>query len=296
VVTKLEIVYLRPTLEDAPVALVTGAARNIGHAIANRLQEDGYQIVATVYAGDPLPGPGAPANVSISEGRELGERQGWDVLSCDLAASTACEELIRHVRERYRRLDCLVHNAATWTYGPALGVEDKDWQRVFDVNVLTIVRLVRAAHSMLRMAPQPRVVNISSIGAEWAGNGVAPYNVSKAGVSALTRALAVELAPDRILVNAVAPGFIDTSSNSHELEDPSALQHHLRLIPADRMGLPEEVANAVSFLAAPRLGFVTGCVLRIDGGQLAGASSQLRPPRDRRNDPTSEKEKGNYGT
>ena len=278
-VSELEIAYLRPTVRDAPVALVTGAARNIGYAIANRLQEDGYQIVATVYAGELLSGLGAPAKVGLSEGRELGERRGWDVVSCDLAAPGACEELIGHMRERYRRLDCLVHNAATWTYGPALEVEDKDWLRVFNVNVLTIVRLVRAAHSLLRVAPQPRVVNISSIGAEWAGNGVAPYNVSKAGVSALTRALAVELASDRILVNAVAPGFIDTSSNSHELENPSALQHHLHLIPAGRLGLPEEVANAVSFLAAPRLGFVTGCVLRIDGGQLAGASSQLRPSR-----------------
>lgn len=277
--SELEIAYLRPTVRDAPVALVTGAARNIGYAIANRLQEDGYQIVATVYAGELLSGLGAPAKVSLSEGRELGERRGWDVLSCDLAAPGACEKLIGHMQERYRRLDCLVHNAATWTYGPALEVEDKDWLRVFNVNVLTIVRLVRAAHSLLRAAPEPRVVNISSIGAEWAGNGVAPYNVSKAGVSALTRALAVELASDRILVNAVAPGFIDTSSNSHELENPSVLQHHLRLIPAGRLGLPEEVANAVSFLAAPQLGFVTGCVLRIDGGQLAGASSQLRPSR-----------------
>jgi NAD(P)-dependent dehydrogenase (short-subunit alcohol dehydrogenase family) len=258
---------------EQPVAIVTGAGRNIGYAIASRLQADGYQIVATAYAGDPMKGLGAPASVTIEQGRDFGRRHQWDVVECDLTNPGQCQELIGWTQDRYGRLDCLVNNAATWTYGPALSISDEDWCRVFDVNVLAIVRLVRSARDLLRAAPAPRIISISSTGAEWAGNGVAPYNVSKAGVSALTRALAVELAPDGILVNAVAPGFIDTTSNSHEFADPAVLHSHLSLIPLGRPGSSDEVATLVSFLASPRLGFLTGCVIRIDGGQLAGAST-----------------------
>jgi meso-butanediol dehydrogenase / (S,S)-butanediol dehydrogenase / diacetyl reductase len=272
----VSIAYLKPTIaKSRPVALVTGGARNIGHAIANRLHDDGFEIVVTIYEGDPLGGPGAPSRTTMDAGRDLGEKQDWDVLTGDLGDLGACEHLVNLVTERYGRLDCLIHNAATWTYGPALEVSDFDWRRVFDVDVLALVRLTRSAYPFLKRAPAPRVVAIGSIAAEWAGNGVGPYNVAKAGLNSLVRTLAVELAPDQILVNAVAPGLIETSTNGHELTDPDMTERHLLLIPMRRSGQPDEVARAVSFLASPELGFVTGSVLRIDGGQLAGTTSHF---------------------
>ncbi len=259
----------RQAAGDAPVAVVTGAGRNIGRAIAKRLQEDGYRIIGTVFSDDPLEGTGAPARVETAEGQALGEQEGWDIVSCDLSDAGACAGLVDLATARYERLDCVVHNAATWTYGPALEVPDADWTRVFDVSVLALVRVVRAAEAMLKASPHPRVVALSSISADWAGIGVAPYSVAKAGVSALVRALAVELASSGILINAVAPGFIATTSNP-QLEVPDDLRRRLSVVPLARAGLPEEVADVVSFLASPRLGFVTGSTVRIDGGQLAG--------------------------
>ena len=260
----------------APVALVTGAARNIGLAIAGRLQTDGYQLVVTTYEHTiDADRPGGPASVGAAEAADLGAQHDWDVIGCDLADEGAVAELVSLVETRYGRLDCVVNNAATWAYGPALSISDAKWREVFEVNVLAIVRLVRAVHPLLCASPAARVVNLSSIGARWSGNGVAPYNVSKAAVSSLTRALATELADDRILVNEVAPGIIETSSNAHELNDPAIRSRRLALVPLGRTGTPEEVANVVALLASPALGFVTGSVVTIDGGQLAGARRGL---------------------
>ena len=268
----------RATRESGrPVALVTGAARNIGRAIAERLQRDGYQLVITTHETPAHEVAGAPASTTREEAAELGARLDWDVLACDLAAPESAAALAAFIEERYGRLDCIVNNAATWTYGPALEISDREWREVLEVNVIALVRLLRVTIALLRAAPSPRVINMSSIGASWSGNGVGPYNVSKAGVSALTRTLAVELAEDGILVNAVAPGFIDTTSNAHELDDPDMLARRLAQVPAGRAGLPQEVADAVAYLASPSLGFVTGSVLTIDGGQLAGARKGREP-------------------
>ena len=261
---------------DKAVAIVTGAARNIGLAIAKRLQEDGYQVVATVFSGTGATEfPGGPSLVDAAGAEALGRSIGSDVVSCDLVDPGACRDLIAFVGRRYHRLDCLVNNAATWTYGPALSISDDDWRYVLEVNVIAMVRLLREAWPLLRVSPAPRVVNMGSIAADWSGNGVAPYNVSKAAVSALTRSASIELAKDGILVNAIAPGFIETTSNRHELGDESVLARRLALIPTGAPGEPADVANLASFLASPRLKFTTGAVMRIDGGQLAGATEGL---------------------
>ncbi len=254
-----------------PVACVSGASGNIGRAIGRRLAEDGFHVVATVFDG-PASGaqPGDPLYSDAASGHALGTDEGWDVVTCDLGDSEQCRQLIAWVGERHGRLDCLVNNAATWSFGSISETSDADWSRVFDVNVFALVRLVREGRQLLRDAPAPRVVNIGSTAGVVPEAGIGPYSVSKAAVHSLTAWMAIELADDGILVNAVAPGFIDTSSNAQYMS-AERLPGRLERIPTGRAGTTAEVANVVSFLASPTLGFVTGVVVRCDGGQVAGS-------------------------
>ena len=258
------------------LACVTGGAGNIGRAIASRLVRDGYQIITTVYSGDGRKNrPGDPVYASPQTGRELGEATGWCVVECDLAEPVDCHDLVALIEARYSRLDCLVNNAATWTYARLSETTDDDWRAAFEVNVFALTRLAREARQLLRSSPSARIVNVGSSCGFLPEVGVGPYCVSKAAVHALTGWLAVELADDGVLVNAVAPGYIDTTTNVTYHDAPHALQRRLEAIPAGRPGLVDEVAHVVSFLASEQLGFVTGTVVRCDGGFLSGASHRL---------------------
>jgi NAD(P)-dependent dehydrogenase (short-subunit alcohol dehydrogenase family) len=253
------------------VACITGAAGNIGRAIGRRLAADGFHVVATVYGGPgPIRPPGHPLYAGRASGEALGGEEGWDVLSCDLADGADCRRLVAWIGERHGRLDCLVNNAATWGFGSLSETTDADWREVFEVNVFAAARLVREGRRLLRDSEAARVVNIGSSAGFLPEAGVGPYCVSKAAVHALTAWMALELAGDEILVNAVAPGFIDTTSNAQYMS-AERLPARLARIPAGRPGTTAEVAGAVSYLASPALGFVTGVVLRCDGGQVAGS-------------------------
>ena len=258
------------------VACVTGGAGNIGRAVATRLALDGYAIVTTVYPGGGRPEqPGDPVATSREAGRELGEAMDWTVVECDLADPADCSALVALIESGHGRLDCLVNNAATWTYARLSETTDEDWRGVFEVNVFALVRLARAARHLLGAAPAARIVNIGSSCGFLPEAGVGPYCVSKAAVHALTGWLAIELSEDGVAVNAVAPGYIDTTTNVTYHDAPRALQRRLESIPAGRPGTVDEVAHVVSFLASEQLGFVTGTVVRCDGGFLSGASQQL---------------------
>jgi 3-oxoacyl-[acyl-carrier protein] reductase len=258
---------------SAPVGCVTGAAGNIGRAIGARLAADGFHVVATVYGGPgPDRPPGHPLYTGSVSGRSLGAEQGWDVVACDLADAHDCRALLAWIRDRHGRLDCLVNNAATWSFGSLAETTDADWRDAFEVNVVAAARLVREARRLLRDSEAPRVVNIGSTCGVLPEAGIGPYCVSKAAVHALTGWMAIELAGDGVLVNAVAPGFIDTTSNAQYMTE-ERLPARVARIPAGRLGTTDEVAAAVSFLASPALGFVTGTVLRCDGGQLAGSNA-----------------------
>jgi NAD(P)-dependent dehydrogenase (short-subunit alcohol dehydrogenase family) len=226
-----------------------------------------------VYGGPGADRPaGHPLYTGKPSGEALGVEEGWDVVTADLADASHCRKLLAWVEEHHGRLDCLVNNAATWSFGSLAETTDADWRDVLEVNVVAIARLVREGRRLLRESNAARVVNVGSTAGFVPEVGIGPYSVSKAAVHALTAWMAVELADDGVLVNAVAPGFIDTSSNAQYLTG-ERLPARLARIPVGRPGTTEEVAGAVSFLASPGLGFVTGTVLRCDGGQLAGSSS-----------------------
>lgn len=252
------------------VALVTGAGRNVGLAIAERLAADGASIA--------LHAPEATEAQAAAE--ELARRSGVPVhpVAGDLADPDVPSALAGAAVERFGRVDVLVNNAAATMAGrgplPALTLDD--WELAFAVNLRAACALsLEVARGMLapevEQAPNRAIVNVSSVGAQRAHRGALAYDASKAGLEAATRALAVELAPHGIRVNAVAPGAI--RNDRFDALDAEQQRARARTVPLARIGDAADVAAAVAFLASSDAGFVTGQTLAVDGGLLA----QLRP-------------------
>ncbi|MGE4552377.1 MAG: SDR family NAD(P)-dependent oxidoreductase [Desulfovibrionaceae bacterium] len=238
-------------------ALVTGAARGIGRAVCARLAAAGWGVVGLDLDMDPAaaPLPGVLA------------RRGDVAAEADLAAAVAA------VLERFGRLDAVVNNAAVQPSAALLDTRPEDWARVVDVNLAAPWRLVRAARAALA-ASRGAVVNVASVHALATSPGLGAYAVSKGGLAAMTRTLALELAAQGIRVNAVLPGAVETRLLRVGLErdpDPAAARAVLcARTPLGRVGRPEEIAEAVLFLAdGERSGFITGQCLAVDGGALA---------------------------
>lgn len=234
------------------VAAVTGGASGIGKATADLLAERGAQVVA------------------------LDLKPGDDGIRCDVSSDDEVRSAIDAVVERFGRLDILVNNAGIGAQGDVTANDDDEWHRVFDVNVVGMVRLARAALPHLRNSPSAAIVNTCSIAA-WAGlPSRALYSASKGAVLSLTLAMATDHLPDRIRVNCVCPGTADTPWVGRLLDsaaDPAAERAALAARqPMGRLVTAEEVANAVVYLASPRSASTTGTALAVDGGMYG-----LRP-------------------
>ncbi len=234
------------------VALVTGATRGIGQAIAAELALQGAYVVGTATS-EAGAGRIAEALGAAGEGVVL------DVT--DAAASEALIE--RLVRER-GGLHILVNNAGITRDTLALRMKDDDWAAVIDTNLSAVFRLCRAAIRPMMKQRGGRIVNVTSVVGASGNPGQANYAAAKAGVAGMTRALAQELGSRNITVNCVAPGFIDTDM-TRGLGD-AATQALLGRIPLGRLGQPSDIAHAVGYLVSPHAGYVTGVELHVNGG------------------------------
>lgn len=234
------------------VALVTGASRGIGRAIAQELAKQGAKVVGTATSE-----AGAAA---ISE--YLGE--GGKGVVLDVNNATRSVELIDEIQKDFGAVTILVNNAGITQDQLAMRMKDEEWDSVIATNLTAVGRLSRAVLRGMMKARNGRIINITSVVGSSGNPGQMNYAAAKAGVAGMTRALAREIGSRNITVNCVAPGFIDTDMTKVLGEEQTtALKQQ---IPLGRLGQPEDIAAAVSFLASPQAGYITGTTLHVNGG------------------------------
>jgi NAD(P)-dependent dehydrogenase (short-subunit alcohol dehydrogenase family) len=243
------------TTASAKLALVTGAAQGIGAAAVQRLVRDGYRVIAL--------------------DKTAVEATDDPIIGCafDLAQTHEINPLIENLVGTHGPITTLVNNAGIWTGGPITELSDEIWQQVLAVNLTAPFALIRALAPVMTQAGGGSIVNIASRNAFRSSVNNAAYDASKAGVLALTRTAAGELARHNIRVNAVCPGVVSTPGDP-SIEEPLFKAAYTKQIPMDRYGTPDELAGVIAFLLSADSGFVTGQSIIVDGGQLACQDNQ----------------------
>jgi 3-oxoacyl-[acyl-carrier protein] reductase len=242
------------------VALVTGASRGIGRAIAVALGRRGAKVIVNFASREDA------AREAAKAVEEVGGQAA--ISGFDVANSTAVTDAIKAIGKEHGGLDILVNNAGVAINGLLMRYSDEQWQRSLNTNLGGAFNCVRAAATMLLKAKDAgRIINITSVVGEMGNGGQAAYAASKAGLIGLTMATAKELASRGVTCNAVAPGFIETDMTAEHLPEAQRAKL-LEGIPLGRIGSADEVAHTVAFLAGPEAAYITGQVIRINGGLL----------------------------
>ena len=237
-------------------ALVTGGSRGIGAAVAKRLAQDGYSVMFT-YVSKPDEAKAVAAHI-LAEG---GEAQA---LALDISDRAAIAAFFKEHIEGKVELEVLVNNAGITKDGLLVRMKDEDWDRVITVNLTGAFTCLREAAKIMMKRRSGRIVNIVSVVGQSGNAGQANYAAAKAGLIGVTKTAALELASRNVTVNAVAPGFIESDMTAVLPE--AVRQAFLDQIPMKKLGQPEDVAHAVSYLASPQAAYVTGQVLAVNGG------------------------------
>src|SRR6202142_1256145 len=237
------------------VALVTGAARGIGRAVAKKFLAEGWRVALLDIEGELL---WNSVEALDAAGQTLG-------LHCDGSDAKAVASALAETERRFGRLDALVNNAGIAVFAPLLQTSDDDWRRVLEVNLTGPFLCTKAAVPLMREHGGGAIVNVTSISGLRASTLRSAYGTSKAGLAHLTKQLAVELASLGIRVNGVAPGPVDTAMAKAVHSEEIRADYH-DAIPLNRYGLEEELAEAVFFLCSDRASYITGQILAVDGG------------------------------
>lgn len=237
-------------------AIVTGGSRGIGRAVAVRLAKDGMNLVIN-YRGN---------SAAAEETKRLCRELGAEVLLVqgDVSRAEDCEKLAAQAKEAFGRVDVLVNNAGITRDGLLARMTEEDFRAVLDVNLVGPWNMMKAVNRIMMKQRYGRIVNLSSVTGLMGNMGQTNYAAAKAGILGMTKSYAREVASRGITVNAVAPGFIDTDMT--EAMPEGAKDKIVTGIPMGRTGKPEDVAEAVAFLTSEQAGYITGEVLRVDGG------------------------------
>jgi len=246
------------------VALITGARRGMGRTHALALAKKGVKVIVT--------------DIDLADCQKVADEiksQGGQALALklDVSKKTDVEQVVKKIVEQFGRLDILINNAGIAQFKPFLQLTEEEWDRTLDINLKGQFFCSQAAALVMKEKGGGVIVNISSVAMGQQGIGfpnIAHYCASKGGIVALTEALAVELAPFKIRVNAIAPGMIETPMIEPVKKDPKTLEGLLARVPLHRIGKPEEVSELVLFLASDSSSYMTGSTVVIDGGWLAG--------------------------
>ena len=245
-------------LLQGKTAVVTGGSRGIGRAVAVALAAEGAGV-AVVFAGNT-----AAAAVTV---RIIENAGGTAVaVQCDVADEAAVADMIKKVQEKFGSVDILVNNAGITRDGLLMRMKSDDWNAVINTNLTGVYNCTKGVTKMMMKQRSGSIINMTSVVGETGNAGQANYAAAKAGVIGFTKSVAKELASRGIRVNAVAPGCIDTDMTA-VLSD-AVKEEMIKTIPLGRTAAPEEVAQAVVFLASDRAGYITGQTLNVDGGMV----------------------------
>lgn len=245
---------------EGRVALVTGGSRGIGRAVVEGLVAQGARV-ALVYASNKEAADELVASIESQGGEAL-------AIQCDVSNKEEVDKAVEQTIERFGKIDILVNNAGIVRDTLVATMPPEKWHAVIETNLTSVYNFCQAVMRPMMSARYGRIVNMSSVAARVSNQGQAAYAASKGGIEGFTRCLAVEVAKRGITVNAVAPGFVATDMT--QAVRNAAEDKILKEIPTKRLGKPEDIANAVLFLADEKSGYITGDVITVDGGLSLG--------------------------
>ncbi|MCH5344877.1 MAG: 3-oxoacyl-[acyl-carrier-protein] reductase [Acetatifactor sp.] len=241
---------------EGKVAIITGASRGIGRAIALEMARNHAEVVIN-YNGSKERAESVQKEIEALGGKAA-------IYQCDVSDFAACEEFIQTVIKDFGRVDILVNNAGITRDGLLMRMSEKDFDSVIDTNLKGTFNCIRFVSRQMLKQKAGRIINLSSVSGVMGNAGQANYSASKAGVIGLTKAVARELASRHITANAIAPGFIETDMTD-ALGD-QVKEEAVKQIPLGNFGRPEDVAHLAVFLASEQAGYITGQVIHVDGG------------------------------
>jgi NAD(P)-dependent dehydrogenase (short-subunit alcohol dehydrogenase family) len=242
------------------IALVTGAASGIGHAIAELYAAEGAHVYVTDIDA---------AAAERAAGEIVGSGGAATALEADVSKREEIAAMFRAVAGAHGRLDVLVNNAGLNVRSDFRHLADADWQKIREVNLDAVVLIARDGFALLRASGRGSLINIASVLAHRGLRQLTAYSTTKGAIVALTRGLAVEYAPHNIRVNALSPGFVETALTARALRNPGIRRALIEATPLRRFGLPAEIAKAALFLGSEESSYITGADLAVDGGMAA---------------------------